>query len=49
MYAHGNHQGSVIALSDGSGTLVHRFTYGPYGRVGAGEEAGPSFGVWSPG
>lgn len=28
LYAHGNHQGSVVALSDGSGALVHRFTYG---------------------
>ena len=33
----------MVALSDGSGVLVHRFTYDPYGRVGAGEEAGPPF------
>lgn len=31
-YYHKNHLGSVVALTDGSGNLVERYEYDPYGR-----------------
>ena len=44
LYVHSNHQGSVMALSNGSGTRKEHFTYGPYGRIGNHEEGGAAFG-----
>gem|GEM_PF-4106923 len=31
-YFHANHQGSVIATTDSSGSVVNRFKYGPFGE-----------------
>jgi len=31
-YFHGNHQGSVIATTDATGTVLNRFKYSPYGE-----------------
>lgn len=31
-YFHGNHQGSVVAITDSAGAVVSRFKYSPYGE-----------------
>lgn len=34
-YFHGNHQGSIVAVTDSSGAVLNRFRYGPYGESSA--------------
>jgi RHS repeat-associated protein len=39
LYYHVNHQGSVLAVTDSSGTVAQKFSYDEYGNAGAGSTA----------
>ena len=41
-YYHANHQGSIVALSDGAGTVTETHAYSPYG-MGEGDDSGNHF------